>query len=144
MDHGKREKLLWGVGGTAALTVILLSCSTFDTNRTILAPPTIPGAEFVGSDSCDDLPRTKSRAISAPRRTRVYGERRKREERWVANRATDREVCTSKLVAAAAHDHQSTQIAGNVLPMSLGSARTIPIASPSSGAGRQNELRRLP
>ena len=48
--HGKREKLLWGVGGTAALAVILLSCST--TNQTILAPPSIPGAEFVGSEQC--------------------------------------------------------------------------------------------
>jgi predicted CXXCH cytochrome family protein len=48
--HGKREKLWWAVGGGVALTVILLSCST--TNRTILAPPSIPGAEFVGSEEC--------------------------------------------------------------------------------------------
>lgn len=48
--HGKRESLLWGAGGAAALAVILLSCST--TNRTILAPPSIPGAEFVGSEEC--------------------------------------------------------------------------------------------
>jgi predicted CXXCH cytochrome family protein len=47
---GKREKLWWAVGGGVALTVILLSCST--TNRTILAPPSIPGAEFVGSEEC--------------------------------------------------------------------------------------------
>jgi predicted CXXCH cytochrome family protein len=32
------------------LAVILLSCST--TSRTILAPPSIPGAEFVGSEEC--------------------------------------------------------------------------------------------
>lgn len=51
--NGKREKLLWAVGGTAALTVILLSCSTFESNRTLLAPPSIPGAEFVGSEACD-------------------------------------------------------------------------------------------
>src|ERR1700688_673482 len=50
--RGKREKLLWGIGGGAALTVILLSCSNFETNRTILAPPSIPGAEFVGSEAC--------------------------------------------------------------------------------------------
>jgi len=42
--------LLWGAGRTVALAVILLSCST--TNRTILAPPSIPGAEFVGSEEC--------------------------------------------------------------------------------------------
>jgi predicted CXXCH cytochrome family protein len=51
--HGKRDKLLWAIGGTAALTVILLSCSTFESNRAILAPPNIPGAEFVGSDACE-------------------------------------------------------------------------------------------
>ena len=50
--HGKREKLLWAVGGTAALTVILLSCSTLESNRTIVAPPNIPGAEFVGTEEC--------------------------------------------------------------------------------------------
>ena len=35
------------------MTVILLSCSTFETNRTIVAPPNIPGAEFVGTEACD-------------------------------------------------------------------------------------------
>ena len=49
-SHGKREKLLWIIGGGAALTVVLLSCST--TDRAILAPPSIPGAEFVGSENC--------------------------------------------------------------------------------------------
>jgi len=50
--RGNRERLLWAIGGTAALTVILLSCTTFETNRMILAPPSIPGAEFVGSEEC--------------------------------------------------------------------------------------------
>src|ERR1043166_6544317 len=48
--RGKREKILWGAGGAVALAVVLLSCST--TSRTILAPPSIPGAEFVGSEEC--------------------------------------------------------------------------------------------
>jgi predicted CXXCH cytochrome family protein len=48
--RGGREKLPWICGGGAALTVILLSCST--TTRTIVAPPGIPGAEFVGSEEC--------------------------------------------------------------------------------------------
>ena len=51
--HGKREKLFWGTGALVALTVVLFSCSSFETNRTILAPPSIPGAEFVGSVACD-------------------------------------------------------------------------------------------
>lgn len=50
--HGKREKFWWAVGGGIALTVVLLSCSNFETNRTLLAPPGIPGAEFVGSEEC--------------------------------------------------------------------------------------------
>jgi predicted CXXCH cytochrome family protein len=50
--HGKREKLWWAIGGGVALTLILLSCSSFESNRTILAPPSIPGAEFVGSEEC--------------------------------------------------------------------------------------------
>src|SRR2546430_9913726 len=49
---GKREKLWWAVGGGAALTVILLSCSNFESSRAIMAPPSIPGAEFVGSEEC--------------------------------------------------------------------------------------------
>src|SRR4029077_13675161 len=48
--HGKRESFLWGAGGAVAVALILLSCST--TSRTILAPPSIPGAEFVGSEEC--------------------------------------------------------------------------------------------
>ena len=48
--HGRRKKLPWICGGGAALAVILLSCST--TTHTIIAPPGIPGAEFVGSEEC--------------------------------------------------------------------------------------------
>ena len=44
-------KLLWIAGGGASLAVVLLSCST-TTTRTIVAPPNIPGAEFVGSGEC--------------------------------------------------------------------------------------------
>jgi len=48
--RGRREKLLWICGGGAALALILLSCST--TTQTVVAPPGIPGAEFVGSEEC--------------------------------------------------------------------------------------------
>lgn len=44
-------KLLWIAGGGASLAVVLLSCGTA-TNRTIMAPPSIPGAEFVGTQEC--------------------------------------------------------------------------------------------
>jgi predicted CXXCH cytochrome family protein len=49
---GKRERLWWVIGGGAALTLVLLSCSSFESNHAILAPPSIPGAEFVGSEEC--------------------------------------------------------------------------------------------
>jgi predicted CXXCH cytochrome family protein len=48
--QGGSKKLFWLGGGGAALTVIMLSCST--TTRTILAPPSIPGATYVGSNEC--------------------------------------------------------------------------------------------
>lgn len=52
--------LVWlSCGGGAALTLVLLSCST--TSRTILAPPTIPGAEFAGSESCESCHDTITR-----------------------------------------------------------------------------------
>src|SRR6478735_6652351 len=49
---GQREKLGWVVGGGAALTLVLLSCSSLETNHAVMAPPSIPGAEFVGSEEC--------------------------------------------------------------------------------------------
>jgi len=49
---GQREKLGWVVGGSAALTLVLLSCSSLETNHAVMAPPGIPGAEFVGSEEC--------------------------------------------------------------------------------------------
>ncbi len=51
----KHEKVFWTLGCVFALTIILLSCSTMDpTNRAIMAPPAIPGAEFVGTEKCAD------------------------------------------------------------------------------------------
>src|SRR5207245_10864199 len=67
---GRRETLLWGAGGGAALAVILLSCST--TSRTILAPPSIPGAELVGSEVCatrhEQISRDLRAGTDAPRK----------------------------------------------------------------------------
>ena len=46
-------------GGAAAIAVITLSCSTL--NQTIMAPPSIPGATFVGSKACADCHETITR-----------------------------------------------------------------------------------
>lgn len=63
----------------AALAVILLSCSTLETNRAILAPPSIPGAEFAGSESCEtcheDITRNFRTASHA--RLKAHGENAK-------------------------------------------------------------------
>ncbi len=45
-----RKNALWIAGGGASIAVILISCA--GTGRTIMAPPMIPGAEFVGNDEC--------------------------------------------------------------------------------------------
>lgn len=50
--YAHRLRLLWSVGGAYVLAVTLLSCGTLDDNRTIVAPPGVPGAEFIGTDKC--------------------------------------------------------------------------------------------
>jgi predicted CXXCH cytochrome family protein len=42
--------LIWGWGGTAAVGVIAISCS--GVGHQVFMPPSIPGAEFVGSEEC--------------------------------------------------------------------------------------------
>jgi predicted CXXCH cytochrome family protein len=77
--HGKREKLFWVAGALVALTVILLSCSSLESNRTIMAPPSIPGAEFVGSESCATCHEEKTRNFrtAAHARLQAKGENAK-------------------------------------------------------------------
>ena len=44
------QNFLWLAGGGASAALILISCAT--TGRTMMAPPSIPGATFVGSEEC--------------------------------------------------------------------------------------------
>jgi predicted CXXCH cytochrome family protein len=46
----KPSNLMWIAGGGASLAVVLMSCGT--TGRTMMAPPSIPGATFIGSKEC--------------------------------------------------------------------------------------------
>lgn len=46
----KQSNLLWIAGGGASVALVLMSCAT--TSRTMMAPPSIPGATFIGSESC--------------------------------------------------------------------------------------------
>jgi predicted CXXCH cytochrome family protein len=45
-----KGKLLWIGGAGASVTLVLLSCGT--SSRTLMAPPSIPGATFVGTKEC--------------------------------------------------------------------------------------------
>jgi predicted CXXCH cytochrome family protein len=54
--------------------VILLSCSNFETSRAILSPPSIPGAEFVGSSECTTCHETIARDFSTATHARLKAE----------------------------------------------------------------------
>ncbi len=49
---GRRAKLLWITGACGVLAVGLISCETLP--QAIMAPPSVPGATFVGSKACAD------------------------------------------------------------------------------------------
>lgn len=72
--HGKRERLWWAIGGGASLTLVLLSCSNFESSHAILAPPSIPGAEFVGSSECTTCHETIARDFSTATHARLKAE----------------------------------------------------------------------
>lgn len=69
--RGKREKLWWVAGGGAALTLVLLSCTT---TRTLVAPPSIPGAKFVGTESCETCHEDKTRDFHTATHARITGD----------------------------------------------------------------------
>jgi predicted CXXCH cytochrome family protein len=56
---GTRGKFLWASVGSAAVAVVFLSCSTL--TRTVVVPPSIPGAKFSGSESCAQCHETITR-----------------------------------------------------------------------------------
>ena len=47
-----RKNFLWIAGGGASTALILISCAT--TGRVMMAPPTIAGASFIGSEACSE------------------------------------------------------------------------------------------
>ena len=132
-----RERILWCTGGIAALTVVLLSCST--TTRTILAPPSIPGAKYVGSSECAECQRIYARFFYGDS-CALKGSRRERQGRRlrIVSRA-GQSSCRKRRWAT--HDREPAQISGHMLPMPPGSARGIRTALSSRGAGRESELR---
>jgi predicted CXXCH cytochrome family protein len=47
----KPSNLMWIAGGGASVALVLMSCAT---SRTMMAPPSIPGATFIGSEACGE------------------------------------------------------------------------------------------
>ena len=50
--YAHHPRLLWCGGGAYLVAIALLSCGTLDSNRAIVAPPGIPGAQFIGTEKC--------------------------------------------------------------------------------------------
>src|SRR6476661_8803998 len=48
----QRRNVGWIIAGGTATTLVLLSCTSFESSHAIMAPPSIAGAEFVGSEEC--------------------------------------------------------------------------------------------
>ena len=127
-----------GRRGTAALAVILLSCST--TNRTILAPPSIPGAEFVGSESCDTCHNeiTRNFRTATHARLQAKGENAKNIGCESCHGPGSLHVKAAARRTLIINPRKSPE---TCFQCHLEVRAAIPIASPPSGAGRQNELR---
>jgi predicted CXXCH cytochrome family protein len=62
----------WLVGTTAAFAfaLLLISCSTLE--RTVVAPPGVPGATFVGNDACVDCHENYTRVFSGSPHARLH------------------------------------------------------------------------
>jgi predicted CXXCH cytochrome family protein len=53
MPKSSRPLARWlGIGGCLIGVVVLASCSLFQHQDAVMAPPTIPGAEYVGTETC--------------------------------------------------------------------------------------------
>jgi predicted CXXCH cytochrome family protein len=54
----KQSNLMWSAGAGASVALVLMSCAT---SRTMMAPPSIPGATFIGSKECAECHEKVSR-----------------------------------------------------------------------------------
>lgn len=61
--------LMWIAGGGASAALILISCAT--TSHTMMAPPSIPGASFVGSEACSECHENVSRDFKTADHSRL-------------------------------------------------------------------------
>ncbi len=63
------HRRLFGVFYILAMTAVAYSCATV--NRTVLAPPNIPGAQFVGSETCSQCHEPITRDFRTATHTRL-------------------------------------------------------------------------
>jgi len=72
VGRGRRRKLAWFAGGAllVLLPVFLISCSTLE--RTVVAPPQIPGATFTGNASCRECHTNYVRIFPASPHARIH------------------------------------------------------------------------
>jgi predicted CXXCH cytochrome family protein len=67
--QSKHAKLLWLSGACGALALVLISCTT--SNQTVVAPPGIAGATFVGSKACADCHQDVTRDFKTADHARI-------------------------------------------------------------------------
>jgi predicted CXXCH cytochrome family protein len=75
---GRRRKSILLVLGALAVAIVLISCST--TTRTLVAPPQIAGAEFVGSKSCEECHQAIVRDFKTATHARLKAEGKNAQE----------------------------------------------------------------
>src|SRR5436305_8430692 len=68
----RRRLFLWFLLWPAAGAVLLISCSTVE--RTVVVPPTVPGATFVGNKVCSECHATITRVFPASPHARMHFE----------------------------------------------------------------------
>lgn len=66
------RKVAWAAAGALLVVfpIFLISCSTIE--RTVVAPPQIPGATFAGNDSCADCHASYTRIFAASPHGRIH------------------------------------------------------------------------
>ena len=92
-----RKTILFLVGAAIA-TLALISCSTLSTTRTVLVPPQVPGAEYVGSETCAECHAEIVRDFKTATHARLKAEG-VNAKRLAANPVTGRAAFTIKVGA---------------------------------------------
>ena len=130
--------------GLVALALVLDSCSTLD--RTVVAPPMIEGATFVGDKACLDC-HAKIRSSLPRQPTCAAATRGGKEARAAWMRIvprTSEQACRDRRGRSRRSLSLIPEEPAGVLRMPPGHQRRIPSSPASPRHGRENELRAMP